>query len=124
MAYHRRALLDDVTRAVHQHYTADILTNDMYGNFRSRNADGSRDAIMDGRTGLQVPVRDPKVLKEALARLVRDPSLCDAMGAAGREWVSAHFDQKVVWRRDAEEYRALVSGVKMRTRRGRGRSAG
>ena len=81
------------------------------------NATGARDAIVDGETGLRVPVGDAKSLKEALARLIRDASLREAMGRAGREWVCECFDQKEVWRRYAEEYRALVSGGTLRTRR-------
>ena len=73
------------------------------------NATGARDAIVAGKTGLQVPIGDPNALATALAALVRDPSLRDEMGRAGRTWVCEHFDQNDVWRRQAREYRALVS---------------
>lgn len=80
------------------------------------NATGARDALVDGKTGLQVPVGDVSALREALARLVRDASLREAMGRAGREWVCEHFDQREVWRRQAEEYRTLASHQAARTR--------
>ena len=73
------------------------------------NATGARDAIVAGSTGLQVPVGDANALTEALSALVRNPSLRDEMGRAGRKWVCEHFDQNDVWRRQAEEYRALAS---------------
>jgi glycosyltransferase involved in cell wall biosynthesis len=72
------------------------------------NATGARDAVIDGLTGLQVPIADVAALKDALARLARDPSLREAMGRAGREWVCKNFDQKDVWRRQVDEYRSLV----------------
>lgn len=81
------------------------------------NATGARDAIVNGVTGLQVPIGDVNSLKEALWRLIRDASLRDAMGRAGRKWVSENFDQREVWRRYADEYRALVSSRIVRTRR-------
>jgi glycosyltransferase involved in cell wall biosynthesis len=73
------------------------------------NATGARDAIVAGRTGLQVPVGDTNALTEALITLVRNPSLRDEMGRAGRNWVCDSFNQENVWRRQAREYRALVS---------------
>jgi glycosyltransferase involved in cell wall biosynthesis len=78
------------------------------------NATGARDAIIAGKTGLQVPIGDPNALTAALATLVRDPSLRDEMGRAGRTWVCEHFDQSEVWRRQAEQYRALASGTSRR----------
>jgi glycosyltransferase involved in cell wall biosynthesis len=72
-------------------------------------ATGACDASVDGKTGLQVPIGDVNSLREALARLVRDASLREAMGFAGRKWVCEHFDQRDVWRRYVEEYRAVVS---------------
>jgi glycosyltransferase involved in cell wall biosynthesis len=77
-------------------------------------ATGARDAIVAGRTGLQVPTGDPKALATALATLVRDPSLRSEMGRAGRAWVCEHFDQTEVWRRQAQEYRALAAGPSTR----------
>jgi glycosyltransferase involved in cell wall biosynthesis len=71
-------------------------------------ATGARDAIVAGRTGLQVPIGDAHALAEALLTLVRNPSLRGEMGRAGRKWVCDSFDQEQVWRRQATEYRALV----------------
>ena len=75
-------------------------------------ATGARDAIVDGVTGLRVGVGNVLALREALASLIRDPALREAMGRAGRHWVSEHFDQRHVWQLQVEEYRRLARGVR------------
>ncbi len=72
------------------------------------NATGARDAVIDGSTGLRVPVKDVSALKSAMARLAGDSSLRDSMGQAGREWVCRNFNQKDVWQRQVDVYRALA----------------
>jgi glycosyltransferase involved in cell wall biosynthesis len=62
-------------------------------------ATGARDAVIDGTTGLRVPIADVAALTDALVRLVRDPRLREAMGRAGREWVCKNFIQRDVWQR-------------------------
>lgn len=71
-------------------------------------ATGARDAIVDGVTGLRVGVGNVLALREALASLIRDAALREAMGRAGRHWVSEHFDQRHVWQLQVEEYRRLA----------------
>jgi glycosyltransferase involved in cell wall biosynthesis len=71
-------------------------------------ATGARDAMVDGITGLRVRVGDVDGLARAISRLANDPALRDAMGRAGRAWVSEHFDQQHVWRMYVEEYRRLA----------------
>jgi glycosyltransferase involved in cell wall biosynthesis len=46
---------------------------------------GLADLVVEGETGLVVPPRDPVALREALERLVADPTLRQRLGAAGRE---------------------------------------
>lgn len=45
---------------------------------------GLPEAVADGVTGLLVPPRDPRALADALARVLGEPGLAEAMGAAGR----------------------------------------
>jgi len=71
-------------------------------------ATGARDAVVNGVTGLTARVGDAVGLREAVARLLRDAALREAMGRAGRHWVSEHFDQRHVWQLQVEEYRRLA----------------
>ncbi len=72
------------------------------------NATGARDAVIDGTTGLRVPVGDVPALTAAMKQLVCDAALRETMGRAGREWVCKNFNQKEVWQRQVDAYRALV----------------
>jgi glycosyltransferase involved in cell wall biosynthesis len=45
---------------------------------------GLPEAVDDGRTGFVVPPRDERALADAVVRLLEDPALRRAMGAAGR----------------------------------------
>ncbi|MCB2201500.1 glycosyltransferase family 4 protein [bacterium] len=46
---------------------------------------GTPEAVVQGRTGLLVPIRDPKAMASAIIDLVRDPERMKAMGAAGQQ---------------------------------------
>jgi glycosyltransferase involved in cell wall biosynthesis len=52
---------------------------------------GIPELVEDGVTGLLVPPGDPAALAAALARLARDPALCERLGRAGRERVVREF---------------------------------
>ncbi|MBU0609699.1 MAG: glycosyltransferase family 4 protein [Armatimonadetes bacterium] len=54
-------------------------------------AAGAADAIVHGETGLMVPAENISLLRDALARLLRDPALRARMGEAGRARVQAEF---------------------------------
>jgi glycosyltransferase involved in cell wall biosynthesis len=72
-------------------------------------ATGVVDAIVDGATGLMVPVGDSEALAEACACLLSDPDLAAAMGRAGRERVLREFRQEAVWKALLQEYLELLS---------------
>jgi glycosyltransferase involved in cell wall biosynthesis len=57
---------------------------------------GLRDLVVDGKTGLLVPPRDPGALRAALERLLADPELRRLLGAAARERARTHFSWKTV----------------------------
>ncbi len=46
------------------------------------------EVVRDGTTGLLVPADDPPALAAAIERLLRDPALAAALGAAGRAFVA------------------------------------
>jgi glycosyltransferase involved in cell wall biosynthesis len=52
---------------------------------------GLVESVLDGVTGLLVPARDPAALTDAIAKLVRTPSLAGEMGRQGRQRVMQHF---------------------------------
>jgi glycosyltransferase involved in cell wall biosynthesis len=57
---------------------------------------GLRDLVVDGETGITVPVRDPRALRAALDRLLADPDLRRRLGAAGRERARERFSWETV----------------------------
>ena len=82
---------------------------------------GIPEVVVDGRTGLLVPVeRDPITyepvdpsrfsadLAAAINRLLADPALRERFGQAGRLRVEQHFSWQAIARRTAELYSTLV----------------
>ena len=76
------------------------------------NIHGIPDAVLDDKTGLLVPSKDPAALASALARLVDNPALRAELGQAGRRFVAANYS----WQQNAEQmdllYHRLVSSVR------------
>lgn len=60
------------------------------------NIRGTREEIVEGKTGTLVPVNDAKALAAALARLAADPALRAALGAKGRERALALYREDLV----------------------------
>ncbi|MDA8109614.1 MAG: glycosyltransferase family 4 protein [Betaproteobacteria bacterium] len=69
---------------------------------------GLRDAIVEGVTGVLVPAKDPVALERALADLLLDDALRQAMGAAAQERALREFDSRVVNARVLAEYATLA----------------
>ncbi|MBJ6802447.1 glycosyltransferase family 4 protein [Geomonas propionica] len=65
---------------------------------------GPREMVVEGETGLLVPVADAAALAEGIARLAQDPELCTEMGLAGRKRFDAHFTETVYAQRFADVY--------------------
>ncbi|MBI5751884.1 MAG: glycosyltransferase family 4 protein [Hydrogenophilales bacterium] len=70
---------------------------------------GSREAVVDGQTGLLVPTRDAGALGQAIARLLEDADLRASMGRAGRERALALYDEKRIVAMQVEKIRELVN---------------
>jgi glycosyltransferase involved in cell wall biosynthesis len=60
------------------------------------NIHGVQEQVLDGRTGLLVPLADPAALRDALARLIADPTLRQYLGTAGRNRALALFTEEQV----------------------------
>ncbi len=54
-------------------------------------APGTTEVVVDGQTGLLVPVANPQLLARAIRDVVRDPDLAQRLGTAGREHVDTKF---------------------------------
>lgn len=57
---------------------------------------GCREAIVDGETGILVPVQDAEALAAAIMKLIENPALRQRMGQAGRERAEREFDIRQV----------------------------
>jgi glycosyltransferase involved in cell wall biosynthesis len=71
-------------------------------------ATGTVDAVVDGVTGILVPLGNPKALALALERLLQDKELAETMGLAGRARVLREFRQDLIWAALAREYMQLL----------------
>jgi glycosyltransferase involved in cell wall biosynthesis len=70
---------------------------------------GNREAVVDGRTGLLVPVGDTQAMGAALTRLLDDPRRAAALGQAGRARAAEHFSLDLMVKAHVELYRRLLS---------------
>jgi glycosyltransferase involved in cell wall biosynthesis len=72
-------------------------------------ATGAVDSVIDGVTGIIVPVGDSDALAGAIGKLLGDSALRSAMGRAGREWMERDFRPLAIWNHRAQLYRELMS---------------
>lgn len=73
-------------------------------------AGGVPEAVVDGVTGLLVPVEDVGALQDALARLLDDKALRRRMGEAGRERMQNDFSIATMADRHVALYEAVLNG--------------
>jgi glycosyltransferase involved in cell wall biosynthesis len=71
---------------------------------------GTRELIIDGRTGLLIGERDPAALAAAVIRLLRDPGLARTLSEAGRAHVARGFSVAGM----ARAYQTLFTEVRDR----------
>ncbi|WP_448710954.1 glycosyltransferase family 4 protein [Microbacterium profundi] len=72
------------------------------------NATGARDAVVNEVTGLVVPMRDPRLLADAIWRLATEQGLAERLGAAARERAVATFNTEHVWQLHADHLEESV----------------
>ncbi len=68
-----------------------------------------RDFLRPGETCLVVPPGDVRAFREACAKLIAEPGLCAAMGAAARRLVEERFSPDVYTARFAAVLRGMVA---------------
>lgn len=71
---------------------------------------GSPELVVDGASGLVVPVRDPRALAAAIERLYRDPAFRRRLGEGARERIARDFRNEDTVRKIIDLYRSLVPG--------------
>jgi glycosyltransferase involved in cell wall biosynthesis len=71
-------------------------------------APGTTEAVIDGETGLLVPVGDVRLLARAIRDVLRDPALARRLGLAGRARVAANFRAETMVAQFAELYERLA----------------
>jgi len=60
----------------------------------STTSDGGRELIEDGRTGLLVPIAEPRPMSTALERLLRDAALREALARTGHEVFRSRYSEQ------------------------------
>ena len=72
---------------------------------------GCRDAIKNNISGLLVQARSVEQLSEAIVKLIKNPSLCERMGAEGRVLAEQRFDINSVITKHLNIYKTLHERV-------------
>jgi glycosyltransferase involved in cell wall biosynthesis len=72
-------------------------------------ATGAIESVVNGVTGVLVPVGDSKALTKAIDELLAEPTLRQRMGEAGRARTEREFRQDVIWDALIRHYQALLA---------------
>jgi len=78
----------------------------------STGTDGACEVIVDGNTGLLVPIGDEAAMADALISLLRDPARVAAMGTRARDYVCQRFDEQQLIAQWMGMWRAVATGEK------------
>jgi len=72
------------------------------------NIRGCREEVIDGETGLLVPIKNTEALADAIIKILSNPELAKKMGQAGRKRVIEKFDEKMVLEKELKNYQQLI----------------
>ncbi len=68
---------------------------------------GCREVVEHGKNGLLVPAKNSLALADAMETLLKNPTLCQQMGMAGRDKVVREFDVREVVQKTAQVYERM-----------------
>ena len=71
---------------------------------------GSPELVVDGVSGIVVPVRDPDAIAAAIRKLIADPGLRRRLGEAARERIRTQFRIEDTIEQTLAMYRGLAAG--------------
>jgi glycosyltransferase involved in cell wall biosynthesis len=72
---------------------------------------GSREIVLEGKTGFLVPARDPVALADRIAYLVDHPDEARRMGQAGRRHIEEHFSLKAMVDQTVDVYDQAIQSL-------------
>jgi glycosyltransferase involved in cell wall biosynthesis len=72
-------------------------------------APGCREIVIDGQTGLLVPIEDPKALAQAIVKLATSPELRGRYGKAARELVVSKLSAKIIGEQVVQLYNDMTA---------------
>lgn len=72
---------------------------------------GLRDTVVDRRTGIHVPPRDPEAIASALTLLLGDPALRAELGGAGRQRARSRYSWDRVAAETEKAYQLALAGM-------------
>jgi glycosyltransferase involved in cell wall biosynthesis len=72
-------------------------------------APGCREIVIDGQTGLLVPIEDPKALAQAIVKLATSPELRARYGKAARELVVSKLSAKIIGEQVVQLYNDMTA---------------
>jgi len=73
-------------------------------------AGGVREAVIDGETGLIVPIKDPVALAGAVLKMARSPEMARRMAMRGKERALKFFTPEVLTEKTLQVYRRALQG--------------
>lgn len=74
-------------------------------------AGGNPEIVLDGKTGLLVPIADPRALADAIERLLRDPDLGERLAVAARDRAAREFSPERYRQRLCEFYSEILQTI-------------
>jgi glycosyltransferase involved in cell wall biosynthesis len=72
------------------------------------NIDGLKETVINEKTGIKVPVKDPVKLAEAIDSLLKDPEKARRFGQTAREMVQKKFRPEIIWNELLQHYLSVL----------------